>query len=233
MSSPSAPDDRAGRRLALIRIGSYAFLIGVIFLVVAVTGSFPDADEIRDWGDELGGLAVVASVPAFVLLNFVITWPILAGAIGLLFDTAVGTPLALAGVTLAALTQMAIARYLAGEHAGRLLPERAKRVEAFLERHGAVAVMESRIVPLLPYGIVNYGAGVTRLRFWQMGVGTVIGAAPKVFGYVALGGSLGDLDALEAKIAIGLLVALALIGYLVIRRQLAIDRAGGDGAAAA
>jgi uncharacterized membrane protein YdjX (TVP38/TMEM64 family) len=96
-----------------------------------------------------------------------------------------------------------------------------------------VAVMESRIVPLLPYGIVNYGAGVTRLRFWQMAVGTVIGAAPTVFGYVALGGSLGDLDALEAKIAIALLVALALIGFFVIRRQLAIDRAGGDGAAAA
>ena len=233
MDSSAGRGDRSGRRLALIRLAAYAFLIGVLFLAVTITGSFPDADEVRDWGDELGALAVLACVPAFVLLNFVITWPILAGGIGLLFDTALGTPLALAGVTGAALAQLAVGRYLAGEQAGRLLPERVRGLEAFLQRHGTVAVMESRIVPLLPYGVVNYGSGLTRLRFWQMAVGTLIGAAPKVFGYVALGGSLDDLGAPEAKIAIGLLIALALIGFLVLRRQLALDRAGGGGAAAA
>jgi uncharacterized membrane protein YdjX (TVP38/TMEM64 family) len=233
MDPSAARGDRAGRRLALLRIAAYAGLIGVIFVVLTATGSFPDAEEVRDWGDELGGLAVLACVPAFVLLNFVITWPILAGGIGLLFDTALGTPLALAGVTLAALAQMAVTRYLAGEHAGRLLPERARRLEAFLQRHGAVAVMEARIVPLLPYGLVNYAAGVTTLRFWQMGLGTAIGATPKVFGFVALGGSLTDLGAPEAKIAIGLLLVLAVVGVLVLRWQLAADRAESGEAPAA
>jgi uncharacterized membrane protein YdjX (TVP38/TMEM64 family) len=225
--------ERRGRWLALLRLVAFAVAIGTILLVVALTGSFPDPDEVRDWGEELGDLAVVACVPAFVVINLVIAWPILAGGIGLLFDTALGTPLALAGVTLAALSQMAITRYLSGEHAGRLLPKRVRGLEAFLERHGAIAVMESRIVPVLPFGLVNYGAGLTRLRFWQMGLGTVIGAAPKVFAYVALGGSLTDLGAPEAKIAIGLLLVVALVGVLVLRRQLAIDRARGGGAAAA
>jgi uncharacterized membrane protein YdjX (TVP38/TMEM64 family) len=233
MDPGSARSDRAGRRLALIRLAAYAAFIGVILAVVAATGSFPDAGEIRDWGDSLGGLAVAACVPAFVLLNFVITWPILAGGIGLLFDTALGTPLALAGVTLAALAQMAVTRYLAGDHAGRLLPKRARPIESFLQRHGVVAVMEARIVPLLPYGLVNYAAGVTTLRFWQMGLGTGIGAAPKVFGFVALGGSIDNLSAPEAKIAIGLLVTLAVVGVLVVRRQLVADRAESGGAPAA
>jgi uncharacterized membrane protein YdjX (TVP38/TMEM64 family) len=233
MESSAGRGDRLGRLRALIRIAAFASLIGVIFLVVAVTGSFPDPDEVRDWGDGLGDLAVVACVPAFVVVNFVIAWPILAGGIGLLFDTALGTPLALAGVTLAALAQMAVARYLVGDHAGRFLPKRTRGLERFLTRHGAVAVMESRIVPLLPFGAVNYGAGMTELRFWQMGLGTVVGATPKVFGYVALGGSLTDLGAPEAKIAIGLLVALAFIGLVVVRRQLALDRAAGRGEAAA
>ena len=225
--------ERRARWLALIRLAAFAALIGTILFVVAVTGSFPGPDEVRDWGDELGDLAVVACVPAFVLINFVIAWPILAGGIGLLFDTALGTPLALAGVTLAALSQMAVTRYLAGDQAGRLLPKRARGIEAFLQRHGTIAVMESRIVPLLPFGLVNYAAGVTRLHFWQLGLGTVIGAAPKVFAYVALGGSLTDLGAPEVKIAVGLLLALAVIGVLVLRRQLALDRAGRGGPAAA
>jgi len=212
------------RRSALWRIALYALIVGAVFVVVAATGSLPSADEARDFGEGLGGWAVAAYVPLFVLANLLITWPILAGAGGLLFGTAAGTPLALAGVTLAALSQMWIARSLAGEHAGRLLPRRTRAIEEFLTRNGAIAVMESRIVPILPYGAVNYSAGLTRLRFRDMAAGTVIGAAPKVFAYTALGGSLSDLASPEAIIAIAMLVILALVGALFVRRQVAAER---------
>jgi uncharacterized membrane protein YdjX (TVP38/TMEM64 family) len=212
------------RRVALRRIAIYAALVGVVFAVVVLTGSMPSADEVRDFGEGLGGLAVAAYVPLFVVANFIITWPILAGAGGLLFGTAAGTPLALAGVTLAALAQMGVARYLAGEHAGALLPPRVQGLEGFLERNGAVAVMQSRIVPALPYGLVNYSAGVTRLSFRDLAAGTVIGAAPKVFAYTALGGSLGDLTSPEAVVAVTLLVVLAIGGALFIRRQIVAER---------
>jgi uncharacterized membrane protein YdjX (TVP38/TMEM64 family) len=119
---------------------------------------------------------------------------------------------------------MAIARFLAGEHVGTLLPRRMRVIEEFLSRHGAVAVMESRIVPLLPWGAVNYSAGFTRLRFRDMGAGTVVRAAPKVFAYTALGGSLTDLTSPEAIVAVSLLVTLALAGGLFVRRQVASER---------
>jgi uncharacterized membrane protein YdjX (TVP38/TMEM64 family) len=212
------------RRSALWRIGIYGAVVATIFVVVAATGSLPSADEARDFGESLGGVAVAAYVPLFVLANFLITWPILAGAGGLLFGTAAGAPLALVGVTLAALVQMWVARFLAGEHVGALLPQRTRGLEEFLTRHGAVAVMESRIVPVLPYGVVNYSAGLTRLRFRDMAVGTVVGAAPKVFAYTALGGSLTDLASPEAIVAIAVLVVLALAGALFVRRQIAAER---------
>jgi uncharacterized membrane protein YdjX (TVP38/TMEM64 family) len=211
---------------------AYAAVVGVAFGVLVVTGNLPSSDEARDFGDELGPLAPVLYVPLFVLANFLITWPILAGAAGLLFGTAVGTPLVLAGVTLASMAQMAVARRLAGEHRGRLLPRRTKRIENFLTDNGAVAVMESRIVPLLPWGVVNYSAGMTHLTYRDMGLGTAIGGAPKVFAYTALGGSLGNLTSPEALTAIALLVILALAGALVVRRQLRVSplRRGSPGA---
>lgn len=214
-------DSSDGRRTALLRLGAYGALLGVVFGTLALTGSIPTPDEAHEWGEQLGAAAVAACVPLFVILNFAIAWPILAGAVGLLFGTAGGTPLALAGVTLASLTQMAVARFLVGDHAGRMLPERVRRLEDFLQRNGAIAVMESRIVPLLPWGLVNHASGLTTLRFRDMALGTVIGGAPKVFGYVALGGSLSNLAATEAKVAVALLVALALAGGLLVRRQLA------------
>jgi len=212
------------RQAALWRIAIYAAAVGTAFVVLAATGSFPSADEAHDFGEGLGGWVLVAYVPLFVIANLLIAWPILAGAGGLLFGTAAGTPLALAGVTLAALTQMAIARFLAGEHVGMLLPRRMRVIDELLSRHGAVAVMESRIVPLLPWGAVNYSAGVTRLRFRDMAAGTVVGAAPKVFAYTALGGSLTDLTSPQAIVAVCLLVILALAGGLFIRRQVATER---------
>jgi uncharacterized membrane protein YdjX (TVP38/TMEM64 family) len=203
----------------------YGAAVGIVFAGAVLTGSLPSAGEARDWGEGLGDFAYVAFVPLFVLANFIITWPILAGAAGLLFGTAAGTPLALAGVTGAALTQMFVARRLAAGHHGNLLPERTRGVEDFLTRHGAVAVMESRIVPLLPYGVVNYSAGLTQLEYRQMALGTVIGAAPKVFAYTALGGSLANLGSPEALVAIALLAFLALAGALFVRRQIALGRA--------
>jgi uncharacterized membrane protein YdjX (TVP38/TMEM64 family) len=86
-------------------------------------------------------------------------------------------------------------------------------------------VMESRIVPLLPWGIVNFSAGLTRLRYRDLALGTVVGAAPKVFAYVALGGSLDDLTSPEAIVAIVLLVTMAGLGALFVRRQIAFGRA--------
>jgi len=212
------------RRPAIRRIVLYAAAVGVLFAIAVATGSIPSSDEARDFGDSLGPLAPFLYVPLFVVANFLIAWVILAGAAGLLFGTAAGTPLALAGVTLAALAQMAVSRRLAGEHRGLLLPQRTKRIESFLTENGAVAVLESRIVPLLPYGLVNYSAGLTHLSYRDMALGTVIGAAPKVFAYTALGGNLGDLTSPEALTAIALLVILGIGGALFVRSQLATSR---------
>jgi uncharacterized membrane protein YdjX (TVP38/TMEM64 family) len=207
------------RRVAIRRIAIYAALSVAVVGALALTGNIPNSDEARDFVDDLGVLGPILYVPLFVVVNFVVAWPILAGAAGLLFGTAAGTPLALLGVTAAALTQMAIARRLAGDHRGRLLPQRTKRVEKFLTENGTLAVLESRIVPLLPYGVVNYSGGLTHLPYQAMAVGTLIGAAPKVFVYTALGGSLDDLTSPEALVALVLWALLGLLGAVFLWRQ--------------
>lgn len=208
------------RRRAIARIVIYAAIGVSILVTLAITGNIPSSEEAREFGDDLGPLAPILFVPLFVLANFLIAWPILVGAGGLLFGTAAGTVLGLAGVTCAALAQMAVATKLAGEHRGHLLPERTKRIENFLTDHGAVAVMESRIVPVLPFGIVNYSAGLIHLPYREMAIGTILGAAPKVFVYAALGGSLDDLGSPEAIAAISVWVVVAIGGVLFVRHQL-------------
>jgi uncharacterized membrane protein YdjX (TVP38/TMEM64 family) len=225
MDPPGAGEPGPGRRLAIRRLVAYGVVLVTVFTVLAATGTLPSPDEARNFGEDLDSFAYVAFVPLFVVCNFVITWPILAGAAGLLFGTAVGTPLALAGVTAAGVTQMFVARRLAAGHHGSLLPQRTRGIEEFLTEHGAVAVMESRIVPVLPFGIVNFSAGLTRLPYRDLALGTVVGAGPKVFAYVALGGSLSNLRSPEAIVAVALLLFFAVLGGVVVKRRIALGRA--------
>jgi len=184
-----------------------------------LSGLAPSSGELRDWGDGLGWAAPLLWPPLFAVVNFAVPWPIIAGATGVVFGTAAGTPLALAGVLLAAALQFGVARKVAGEHLRRRVLERVPRIDSLLDRNGFLAVFYSRIVPGVAWGIVNYAAGLARVRLRDLWLGTVAGGTPKVFAYVALGGSFDDLTSPEALVAIGMLVALALAGLVIARRQ--------------
>jgi len=212
-------------RRARLRLAVFAALVLGLFAAATLSGSLPSAGEVRDWGDDLGVAGRLGFIPAAACaLCLFVPGPVLAGAAGLLFGTAAGTPIALTFIVLGAVMQMSISRYLAGDAAVHLLPERVRRFDRFIEERGFWAVFYMRLAPAIPYNLVNYGAGLTRLKARAMAAGTAVGALPRTFAWVALGGSLDDLGSPEAKAAITLLVVMAIGGALVARRQLASER---------
>lgn len=214
-----------GRRAALLRLALFGAALTALFVGAAISGVLPSADRIRNWVDGFGLAGPVVFIPLSAALGcLLVPGPALAGAAGLLFGTALGTPVALAAAVLTAVCQMLIARHLAGRHANALLPERARRFDELLERRGFFAVLYLRLVPGVPFHLTNYAAGLTRLRARDLAAGTAIGSAPRAFAYVALGGNLGDLGSTEARVAIALLVTFGLAGVVVARRQLRSER---------
>jgi uncharacterized membrane protein YdjX (TVP38/TMEM64 family) len=218
-------DDPRERRLALLRVTLLGLTLAGIAAAALLTGFRPSADDVRDWGESLGWAGPVLWIPLTTVLGCLLfPGPIMAGASGLLFGTALGTPIALTAATTTAVSQMAISRYVAGARVGALIPERAKRIDDFLDRRGFWAVLYVRLAPAIPYHLVNYGAGLTRLRIRDMAAGTAVGALPRTFGYVALGGSLDDLGSPEAIAAIVALVLTAVVGAILARRQISRER---------
>lgn len=208
-----------------MRLGILAAALGAVAGIGLLTGADVSAEGIRRRGEDLGALGPVLFIPLAVALNCLfVPFPALAGAAGLLFGTALGTALSIPTVAIAAVVQLLVGRYAAGGRAGALIPPRARRFDDFLERRGFFAVLYLRLVPGLPFIVLNYAAGLTRLRAWHMGVGTGLAKAPRVWAYAALGGSLGDLGAPEARIAVGLLVLMAVLGAVLARRELASER---------
>lgn len=95
---------------------------------------------------------------------------------------------------------------------------RLARLDARLSRHGFTAVLVLRLVPLFPFGLVNYGAGALGVRFWPYLAATALGIAPGTVVYVALGGALRDSGSALLWIALAGLVALSAGGWWVARR---------------
>ncbi|WP_207556086.1 TVP38/TMEM64 family protein [Intrasporangium flavum] len=84
-------------------------------------------------------------------------------------------------------------------------------------RAGRLAGMVSlRLVPVLPFGIVNYGSGALAVPRASFVVGSALGLAPGAVLYAAVGGGLGApgwVPAVLAALATTALAALGLAGW--------------------
>jgi uncharacterized membrane protein YdjX (TVP38/TMEM64 family) len=205
------------RGAARWRVAALVSVLGIAFALVATSGGL-SADRVRDAIDPLGA----AAVPAFILCSALLTCalfpgPLLAGAAGLLFGTALGTPVAIVSATLGAVLAFCIARFVAHDAAQTLTGERLAPVQEWIERRGFWAVLYARIAPGVPYSLVNYAAGLTRVSLPAFAAATAIGCAPRAFAYTALGGSLDDLASPEAVVAIVALAVMALAGAFMLR----------------
>lgn len=208
------------------RVAAFVVLLAAVFLTVASSGGL-SSDRVRDAIDPLGA----AAVPAFILVSALLTCalfpgPLLAGASGLLFGTALGTPVAIASATLGAVLAFCIARFFAHDAVQTLTPARLRPLQDWIERRGFWAVLYARIAPGVPYSLVNYAAGLTRVGLPAFAAATAIGVAPRAFAYTALGGSLDDLASPEAIVAYAALVVMALTGLVLLRAERARGRVG-------
>ena len=211
-----------------LRLLSLALLVGGAFLVVALSGSV-SADGVRDRVDSLGAAGPLLFIPISACLTVALfPGPLLAGASGLLFGTALGTPVSIVSATLGATLAFCLARWWAHDAVAELAGPRVNGLRAWVARRGFLSVLYARIAPGVPYSLVNYAAGLTPILLRSFVAATAIGCAPRAFAYTALGGSLGDLRSPEAIVAVVVLVVMAAVGALLGGRDL---RRARDGAA--
>jgi uncharacterized membrane protein YdjX (TVP38/TMEM64 family) len=220
MSANTSPGGPAFRRLPpWLRLGGLVVAIVSAFVIIAVSGSL-SADKVRGWIDGYGVLGPVVFIVVAGALNCAcFPGPLLAGAAGLLFGTALGTPVAMVSTTLSAVVACVISRWVAGDVVERLAGDRLKKLAALVERRGFLSVFYVRLLPGIPFTLFNYAVGLTRIGLGTMALATLIGCAPRTFAYVALGGSLGDFTSPETIIAIAILVVMAIGGGVVAYLQ--------------
>ncbi len=175
--------------------------------------------ELRGWIEGLGALgplvfaliyavATVAAIPASLLTL----------AAGAMFGSVTGIATVAVGATLGAAAAFAVSRWLARDAIAGWLAKSDKfaKLDAMTERHGAIIVAITRLLPIFPFNLLNYGFGLTRVRFGTYVLWSFLCMLPGTALYV-VGADAVTRGLAEGKMPWTLVAALVgVIGLLLI-----------------
>ncbi len=142
-------------------------------------------------------------------------------AAGVLFGAVTGLLLAVVGTALAAVAAFWLVRMLGAGFVERHADRAAVAwVQARLDRRGLLAVVSLRLIPALPFSVLNYAAGLSGIRFAPYLLGTVLGTLPGTVAIVVLGDAVTDGTPDPALLAVSVVSGLVgLTGAAVVARR--------------
>jgi uncharacterized membrane protein YdjX (TVP38/TMEM64 family) len=147
-----------------------ALLVAITLMIVLAQlfGVRERLGSLREWIASLGAWGPVAFILIYTAAVVVaLPGSLLTLAGGALFGVVNGVALVSIASTLGASIDFLIARYLAREPISRWLgrKEMYQRLEKLTRDRGAVIIALTRLVPLFPFNLLNYGFGLTAVRF--------------------------------------------------------------------
>ncbi|MBT5202301.1 MAG: FAD-dependent oxidoreductase, partial [Gammaproteobacteria bacterium] len=133
---------------------------------------------------------------------------LLAGALfGFYYGSLIVSFASTIGATLAMLTS----RFLIREWVESRFSGQAKKINSGMLKEGAYYLFSLRLIPLIPFFVINLALGLTRIRVSVFYVVSQLGMLPATFIYVNAGQELARLDSFEDILSIELLSALLLL----------------------
>lgn len=209
---------------AVIFVG---FVIAVI--VVGVTVPLTSVERIRSTASDAGWWGAAVFVIGYSLVTLTpIPKNVVSIAAGLTWGLGVGVLLVYLGALIGAGLAFLIGRSLGRDAVERFTGARVARVDEMLRRRGLIALIGVRLVPVLPFTVINYTAALTGVRRRDYAIGTMVGILPGTVAYVAAG-AYGTTLGWPFYLAAGSLGVLTIAGaiYSVLLHRRRNRRAAG------
>lgn len=194
-------------------------IVVLIIVLSARMGVGEKLGDLQDWIESLGYLgplvfivvyaaATVAALPGSAL-------SIVAGAI---FGPLLGVIIVIFAATLGASLAFLVSRFVARSSVERWLEgnDKFKKLDELTGKHGDIMVAITRLVPLFPFNLLNYGFGLTKVPFRTYVIWSFVCMLPGTILYVV--GSAAVAEAVrEGKVPwILVVVVVMILGIIVV-----------------
>lgn len=210
-------------------------VVAILVTAIVLAFHFHDYATVRNLGRREAELAQFdRRYPGFVVLVFMAIQIIslslcIPGAVfslallgGALFGPFQGTLIVLVSVTVGDTLSFMVARFALRDWVERRFGSQLSLVERGIEADGAYYLLGMRLLPILPFFIVNLTMGVTRMPLRVFAPVSFIGLAPSVALYVSAGTRLSEINSRADVLSAQVLLIFALLGALPVLTHVAL-----------
>ena len=200
-------------------ISMITLLILVITYFAFFRGLTPEI--LRNYIGGFGYLAPFIYILCFTILPIAFfPVPILALAAGLIFGFLPGTLYTLIGAVLNSAIMFLMAKVLAKDAVTNLLQRKLpENWSSFLfdldEKRGFGIIFILRLIPAMPYNLINYGAGLTSIKFSSYMLATILGILPGTLVFLNIGNQALNIHNPAFIVSIMLLILLTVFSLIL------------------
>lgn len=201
-----------------------AVLLVLLIALAALTwklSTWLTPQQLQQALQQTGGWAPVLYIGLFVLLPaFFFPVAVLALAGGLLFGLWWGSVYTFIGAVLNCALMFLLVRYVGRSQVQRLVeqklsPQWQRRLQMADGKEGFLLLIILRLIPAVPYNLINYTFGLTGISFSSYLLASAIGIIPGTFAFINIGDKTLEAGSPSFWIAIGLLVLLLVVTGLL------------------
>ena len=196
-------------------------LLGALGTLCIWLGSLVTPQQLQDIISQFGNWAAIAYIGLFTLLPaFFFPVAVLALAGGLLFGLWWGSLYTFLGAILNCTLMFLLARYAGREKveglmARKLSPAWQSRLQSLNSSGGFLLLIVLRLIPAVPYNLINYAFGLTAMSYRTYILASAIGIIPGTLAFINIGDKALDITDPDFWIAIGLLGLLLAVTALL------------------
>ncbi|MEX0654494.1 MAG: TVP38/TMEM64 family protein [Phycisphaeraceae bacterium] len=211
--------------------------LALLYWFADVLGLRSMLQTLRDWAETLGAQGPVLFVLVYVVLTMLwIPGSWLTLAAGALFGSIIGVIAVFIASSISAMLSFLVARHWLR---ARLEPrlgrsKRFRQLNQLTDRHGPATVLVVRLVNLFPFALINYGFGLTRIRFrtyllWSL-LGKLPGTVLMVVGVDAIVDGLVEREVpWDLVVIVLVMVALLVVALRFLHRRIQANSKNGQG----
>lgn len=182
-------------------------------------------EAIRAWLTQFGIVAPLLYVLLYAVNTITLLPPIgiLSLTAGLAFGPLIGFLAIMAGAMIGATATFWMSRGLGRGFVERRIKGRFKSLDEKLAGRGFATVLFFRLVPIVPYEVLNYVSGLSKIRFRGYALATFLGLIPGAGVAAFFGDSLRQPFSWRFLAAVAALVILIAIPTIVLKRRRSVS----------
>ncbi|MBU1043954.1 MAG: TVP38/TMEM64 family protein [Candidatus Omnitrophica bacterium] len=174
-------------------------ILGIVFIgvVVAIVRTLHidfsqiSSDEFKIKIDSFGIWGPIAYIILYIFRPLILLPAALTSAsAGIIWGPLKGFIILQIGANLSAIGEFFIARYFARSAVEKIVKGKMAKLDQAIEKKGFLTVLLIRLIPNVAWDIQNLSLGLTKVKFRDYFLATLIGIMPGSFALVYFGGSL-------------------------------------------